>query len=94
MPRVTFYGSQADLTPEIVSDALSLACVYYPSHKIGFWTPLERLLAYDWAMREHMSASDNPVQRRPRPYFLGQPGHLPGDKVRTDLSAIFAKYGV
>ncbi len=36
---------------------------------IETWTPLECALAYDWAMREHLHASDNIIHRRPRPTF-------------------------
>ncbi len=34
-------------------------------------------MALDWAAREHLSASDNPVERRERPSFIrtaNQPG--------------------
>jgi hypothetical protein len=34
------------------------------------WTRLERVTAYDWAMREHLAASDNLLRRRARPSFL------------------------
>jgi hypothetical protein len=34
------------------------------------WTPLELALAYDWAAREHLAASDSPVKRRPKPSFV------------------------
>lgn len=39
--------------------------------RIAPWTELERLLAYDYAMREHLHASDNPgIKRRPCPNFI------------------------
>ncbi len=69
--RITFYSPEGELTPDLVSDVLTLV-TYYPKHKISFWTPNEMLIAYDWAIREHLSASGNPVRRRPRPYFLSQ----------------------
>jgi len=35
------------------------------------WTRIERLVAYDWAMREHLRASDNyMVRRREEPSFV------------------------
>ncbi len=63
-----------ELTTELLHDVLSLVdrCAP-PMEQLERWTPLERLLAYDWAMREHLAASDNPVKRRPRPSFLSNP---------------------
>jgi hypothetical protein len=37
---------------------------------INTWTDEQRRDAYDWAMREHLRASDNPIRRRPKPAFL------------------------
>jgi hypothetical protein len=34
------------------------------------WTELELALAFDWAMREHLAASGNPVKRRDKPSFV------------------------
>jgi hypothetical protein len=74
--RITCYAPDGELTAEIVADVLSLIgerAALYPS-AIAEWTRLELLLAYDWAIREHLAASDNPVRRRDRPRFLDTAG--------------------
>jgi hypothetical protein len=38
--------------------------------EIERWTSIEMLLVYDWAMREHLRASDALVRRRERPRLL------------------------
>jgi hypothetical protein len=68
--RVTFYEPEGELTAELVSDALGLAGVGVTPEAAEPWTRFERLLAYDWAVREHLRASDNLVRRRERPSFL------------------------
>lgn len=72
--RVTLYVPRGHLTAEVVRGALSLVIdrVRADAYEtIVNWTRLERLIAYDWAMREHARASDNPtVQRRQRPSFV------------------------
>lgn len=67
--KITLFDPRQKLTPEITGDMLLLAGVDIPQGVIGQWTPNELALAYDWACREHLSASGNPVQRRPRPWF-------------------------
>jgi len=57
----------------VVGNVLTLVGTYVSSFRIGFWSELEKLQAYDWAMREHLSASDNPVRRRPKPDFQSRP---------------------
>jgi hypothetical protein len=41
-----------------------------PVAYIERWSPMERILVYDWAMREHLKASDNIIRRRDRPVLL------------------------
>ncbi len=68
MSRITLIDPATDLTPGIVADLLSLVCVDAPC--AAGWSPIELRIAYDWAVREHLHASDNVVRRRPRPWFL------------------------
>lgn len=67
--RISFY-EPADLSAEVVSDMLSLVGVAIDEMFVRPWTELERLLAYDWAIRVHLRASDNIVRIRPRPSFI------------------------
>lgn len=70
--RITLKVPRGELTAELVHDVLRLVVHNrtLPSEtSIHAWTFYEKLLAYDWAMREHLSASDQPVRRRPRPSF-------------------------
>lgn len=71
MIRTTFYQPEGELTPSLVLDVLELVCTDAPRiGEIVKWTALERLVAYDWAIREHLVAGDNThVRRRPRPSF-------------------------
>jgi hypothetical protein len=61
-----------DPDPSVLRDLLLLAGEDIPLERIGKWTPEERAQVADWAGREHLSASDNPVARRPRPSLLGE----------------------
>lgn len=70
--RLTLKVPTGDVTAEMVHDVLGLVVhnrTLPTESAIHAWTFHEKLLAYDWAMREHLSASDNPVRRRPRPSF-------------------------
>lgn len=55
---------------QVLTDALGLAGVQVDDGAVDLWTPLEQALAFDWALREHLGASDNPIQRRPKPSFV------------------------
>jgi hypothetical protein len=67
--RITVYAPD-HLDAEVVHDALQLATTTPPSFGvIATWSKYELLLAYDWAIREHLAAADNPVRRRQRPSF-------------------------
>lgn len=58
-------------TPDVVSSALILVGVVKTPADVEPWTKLERAIAYDWSIREHLGASDNLVRRRDKPTFLG-----------------------
>lgn len=59
-----------DWTPQVLSDLLTLADVTVPPEAVAMWTADERQMAGEWAAAEHLSASDNPVRRLPKPVFL------------------------
>ena len=69
--RLTLWDPQGDLAADldILPDLFSLLGLHLEIKTVICWTINERRLAYDWAMREHLAASDNVVQRRPRPSF-------------------------
>jgi hypothetical protein len=69
----SFYAPDGELTDELLRNLLSLISEDLPGGA-GAWTPLERLVVADYALREHYRASDNPTQRRPRPSLLGPRG--------------------
>lgn len=66
------------LTPEVVSGALTLAAcpdgkardAGDKGQRLKGWTRAQLQEAYDWAMREHLGAADNPVKRRPCPELV------------------------
>lgn len=78
MTRRTFFEPQGKLGPALVIDALGLASVELEPAKVQAWTELELLVAYDWAIREHLSAGDCPVRRRTKPSFV-----TAAERVRT-----------
>jgi len=70
-----FLEPSGELTPQLLQDLLSLvlpAEVTIPDTDISRWTAVERIIAYDWAMRGHLAASDNPIQTRSTPWFIGR----------------------
>jgi len=79
MIRTAFYQPEGELTPSVVLDVLELVCTDAPRiGEIVKWTTIERLVAYDWAIREHLVAGDNiHVRRRPRPSFTVGPAPVP-----------------
>lgn len=69
--RPTLLDPPGELTDDLLCNVvLPLVCVSLPMERAARLTELERLLAYDWAMREHLRASDNVIRRRERPSFL------------------------
>lgn len=76
MSRIEFFtpasitdGRQKIAASQVIN-ALLLAGISLRTYQVQPWTHLERLIAYDWAMREHLSASDNPVHLRDKPHFV------------------------
>lgn len=63
-------GGQVDVS--MLRNVLSLVGQWDPAQDLTNLTPIERMVGYDWAMREHLSASDNPIERRDCPSFLVQ----------------------
>lgn len=66
--RVEFLVPAGEITDKLLADALSLVGAVIPA--VRSLTKYERILAYDWAMREHLRASDNLCRARPRPSFI------------------------
>jgi hypothetical protein len=59
------------LDNQTLTDALGLVGARVSDAAIALWTRLERALAFDWAIREHLAASDNNViRRRDKPSFV------------------------
>ena len=74
--RLIFYEPQAELTPELAHNVLELVKAELdhplPSvEEMGSYTWLELVMVYDWAMREHLRASDHhEIRARPVPSIL------------------------
>lgn len=66
----SFYRPDGELTDKLVLDILGLVGEHLAGGQVAVWTELERMVAVDWALRVHYSASDNPTQQRPRPAGL------------------------
>ncbi len=68
--RPDFLEPRGELNADTVFDAMNLVCQDPPPLEVvQRWTKMELLLAYDWAMRDHLKASDNVIKRRDRPWF-------------------------
>ena len=66
--RILLRSPAHDLTVDVVRDAVSLVDpVPVTPSALARLTPYELALVYDWAIREHLRASDSAVERRPRP---------------------------
>ena len=70
MRRIEFYVGSGEVSASAVVTILSLVSVRAEPDTVKGWTQHERVLAYDWAYRIHLRASDNPVRLRPRPTFI------------------------
>jgi hypothetical protein len=56
---------------DVLRDLLSLVLQQVPSlEMIESWDPKTRWEAEEWATREHLAASDNPVKRISKPSCL------------------------
>ena len=82
----------AEPSPVSVEDTiqfLGLVLEHPPSPEVvATWTDEDRRLAVEWAGREHLAASDNDVERLPRPealarFYHGAPATAAGDPVMT-----------
>jgi hypothetical protein len=56
--------------PAFVRDVLLLVGLNVPVDLIAVQTPGDRERAVEWAGREHLGASDNPVRRKPKPEWI------------------------
>lgn len=80
---IPVFEPQGELTPESLRLVLGLVCNDVPEAVIALWTPNERKLAYDWAMREHLHASDNnSVRRRECPWFVKVAKDVNGESLK------------
>jgi hypothetical protein len=70
--RPDLWTPEGTLDPELLSDVLILVGVHIPAAQMERWTHLERVLAYDWAWRLHLRASDNLNHARQKPWFVSQ----------------------
>lgn len=71
MARRSFLEPRGELDASLVFDALLLAGIEADPKHLDAWTPIELLIAYDFAIREHLRAGDNlSVRRRPKPHFV------------------------
>lgn len=55
---------------EVLHDMLLLVGVKVPARELEQLSPMEGLVVTDWAIREHLRASDNTLWHRPKPYVL------------------------
>lgn len=77
MTTRTFFEPQGELHWRMVYTLLAMVGANPSSGQVQQWTPIELLVAYDWAIREHLRASDNTtVRRRPKPWFIDGPTEL------------------
>jgi hypothetical protein len=70
--RPDLWEPEDTLDPELLSSVLELVSVHIPPEQMMRWTRLELLLAYDWAWRRYMRASDNLNHEREKPWFVSQ----------------------
>lgn len=68
--RPEFFAPDCPITDALLVDVLELVGVKPVRSLVADWTPMERLLAYDWAMREHLRVVGNLCRRRPQPSFV------------------------
>ena len=68
--RRYFYHPSDRLTAELVCRVLELVSVKVDPAIAERWTEIELLVAYDWAIRSHLRASDNPTRLREEPWFV------------------------
>jgi hypothetical protein len=88
--RPELFTPEGVLEPEMLRNFIGLVMVTVDAKAVESWTDLEMVLAYDWAAREHLHASDNPVQRRPKPSFVTAAEKLAEPVAETGGSAVQA----
>jgi hypothetical protein len=59
-----------ELTAGVTRNVMLLVGADVPLEAVATWTRMELLVAYDWAMREHLTASDSRLRRREMPTFV------------------------
>lgn len=65
------------LEPELIRDLLGLVSVDVSLEIVQKWSRNELIVAADYALREHLRASDNnSVNRRDKPWFIGMAASL------------------
>ena len=70
MPRPRFLEPAGGYTPDVIESVLLLVNEKVPHHLIAGWSPMERMMVFDWAMREHLNAADSQIWRRPKPAII------------------------
>ncbi len=75
-------------------DVLALAGLAVPLERAEAWTVNERAVAYDWAVREHLAASDHQVRRRDKPTFVSLAVGSEHDGLVAALRGLHAEYRV
>jgi len=86
-------GEPGKLIGEVI-DLLALVGYHATIEQVADWDLRKRVEAVVYAATEHLRASDNPIQRHPRPSWLpadpwkGPPTDVSG--IRADLRGVFA----
>lgn len=71
MTRPKFLEPNGAINAQLVCEALSLVAQQAPRLEIvARWSSMEMLIVYDWAIREHLAASDGQPNCRERPYLV------------------------
>ena len=89
-------GEPGKLIGEVI-DLLALVGYHATIEQVADWDLRKRVEAVVYAATEHLRASDNPIQRHPRPSWLpadpwkGPPTDVSG--IRADLREVFAGPG-
>lgn len=75
------------MSPQVLSDLLLLVSSQpIPPEVIALWTVDEREVAGQWAAAEHLSASDNPVKRMPKPNHVERAEEICASPVQAQLA--------
>ena len=85
-------GEPGKLISEVI-DLLALIGYDATVDQVADWDLRRRVEAVIYAATEHARASDNPVQRHPRPSWLPKPWQGPPadvSRIRADLRGVFA----